>query len=301
MNLGKRAYLRRLLALLLASGIVTCLPVVYAASGDATGPAVAVDSPRPAVLLASTFTNAIDPSAYWVSEKLDGVRALWDGKALRFRSGRAIHAPDWFTAGLPSHPLDGELWIGRGQFERVSAAVRRHEPLDREWRTITYQIFELPGAGGTFTDRIAAMRAAIDAANVPWLQLIEQLRITDRKTLKARLNEIVRNGGEGLMLHRADAVWQTGRSDALLKLKLHEDAEATVISHLPGKGKYAGMCGALLVETSDGKRFRLGSGLSDAQRRSPPPIGSAVTYRYRGHTVNGLPRFATFLRIRPEE
>lgn len=283
------------LALILACGATSGLPLAHAADASQAHAAV------PAVLLAQHFTEAIDPGAYWVSEKLDGVRAIWDGETLRFRSGRTIRAPRWFVDGLPAHPLDGELWIGRGQFERVSAAVRRDHPLDAEWQAISYQIFEWPGAAGTFTDRIDAIEASIARTNVAWLKQIAQVRVADRQALMAKLLQVEREGGEGLMLHRADALWQAGRSDALLKLKRHHDAEAKVIAHLPGKGKYRGLCGALLVEMADGKRFRLGSGLSDAQRHSPPPVGSMVTYRYRGYTVNGLPRFASFVRLRLEE
>jgi DNA ligase-1 len=299
MESGYIAQLRRLLTILLTSSLLCPLSLVYA---DAIVVPVADSTPaKPEVLLAQHFDDTVNPVDYWISEKLDGVRALWDGKTLRFRSGRTIHAPTWFTSRLPAHPLDGELWMGRGQFERVSGAVRRQDPLDAEWQMISYQIFELPGAPGTFSDRIDTLQTSIARADVPWLKLIKQFRVADRQTLTATLRQVVRDGGEGLMLHRADALWQTGRTDALLKLKLHHDAEATVIAHLPGKGKYTGMCGALLVETADGQRFRLGSGLTDAQRRAPPPIGSRVTYRYRGHTVNGLPRFATFVRIRPDE
>lgn len=287
--------LRHLTTLLLLCSV---LSLFRAQAADAPPP---VETPAPAVLLAEHYHPDIHPADYWISEKLDGVRAMWDGKTLRFRSGRTIHAPAWFIHGLPPHPLDGELWMGRGQFENVSGAVRREIPQDAEWKKISYQIFEWPDAPGTFSERLAALKTSIARANVPWLHLIEQFRITDRQALQTKLEQVVRKGGEGLMLHRADALWQTGRTDALLKLKTYDDAEARVLAHLPGKGKYEGLCGALLVETPDGKRFRLGSGLTDAQRRSPPPIGSRVTYRYRGFTVNGLPRFATFMRIRPEE
>lgn len=103
------------------------------------------------------------------------------------------------------------------------------------------------------------------------------------------------------MLHRADAAWQTGRSDVLLKMKPQHDTEAVVVAHVPGKGKYEGMLGALVVETPEGRRFRLGTGFSDAQRKAPPPVGSTVTYRYRDVTANGVPRFASFLRVRERE
>jgi DNA ligase-1 len=292
MNQTHSTPLRRLLAALLFGATLSFLACAWAET-DIAAP--------PAVLLAQDFNDAMDPHDYWVSEKLDGVRALWDGKTLRFRSGRLIHAPAWFTRALPAHHLDGELWMGHGRFEQVSAAVRREEALDAEWKTISYQIFEWPGAPGSFTERIAALKTSIEQAKLPWLKLVAQYRVADSKILKARLHEVVREGGEGLMLHRADAPWQTGRTDALLKLKLHQDAEAKVVAHLPGKGKYEGMCGALLVEMADGRRFRLGSGLSDAERRSPPAVGSMVTYRYRGHTASGLPRFASFLRIRHPE
>lgn len=264
-------------------------------------PAYAAEAAAPPVLLAQDFSDAIDPGAYLVSEKLDGVRALWDGNSLRFRSGRMIRAPDWFIAGLPAHPLDGELWMGRRNFDRLSAAVRRDSPRDAEWHQISYQVFEWPQAPGTFSERLAALQLSVARANLGRLQLVPQQRIASRQALHARLQQVVRAGGEGLMLHRADALWQTGRSDALLKLKPQHDAEARVVAHLPGKGKYLGMCGALLMESPDGQRFRLGSGMSDAQRRAPPPLGSVVTYRYRERTPAGLPRFASFLRVRAPE
>lgn len=159
-------------------------------------------------------------------------------------------------------------------------------------------IFELPGAAGDFTARIGRMRELVAAAQVPWLGMAEQFRVADRQALRHRLDEVVRGGGEGLMLHRADAPWLTGRNDALLKLKPLQDAEARVVAYVVGQGKYAGMVGALEVETPDGRRFRLGSGLSDDLRRHPPALGTTITYRYRSLTASGLPRFPTYWRVR---
>lgn len=254
----------------------------------------------PPLLLANVHADVHDPSQYWISEKLDGVRAYWDGEALWFRSGRPIHAPDWFTAGFPKTRLDGELWMGRGAFEALSGIVRKETPVDAEWRKVRYQLFELPGAAGDFSTRIAQMTDLVASANVAWLGRVEQFRVKDRRELQQRLAAVVREGGEGLMLHRADALWESGRSDTLLKLKPWLDAEAEVVGHQPGKGKYAGMLGALKVRTPEGVTFALGSGLSDAQRRTPPELGSRVTYRYRAINPNGVPRFAVFLRVRQE-
>ena len=253
---------------------------------------------EPPLLLAERYQGGIDVSQYWVSEKLDGVRAYWDGKQLRFRSGNVIQAPAWFTAALPPHPLDGELWLGRGTFERLSGIVRRDTPDDAEWRKVALHGVRTARCARHLHRKTDATASARCRYRAPWLQAVEQFRLADAKALKRKLDEVVRGGGEGLMLHRADALYETGRSAALLKVTPWLDAEARVVAHLPGKGKYAGMLGALQVEMPDGRRFALGSGFTDAQRRNPPPVGTLVTYRYRELTRHGIPRFARFLRVR---
>lgn len=275
----------RRLTLLLSGGALFAPILLHASTPEA-----------PALPLAQNYRDQFDPSQYLVSEKLDGVRAVWDGKVLRFRSGKLIHAPAWFIAALPSHALDGELWLGRQSFERLSAAVRRHQALDEEWKNISYQLYELPNGAGSFAERVAALQAFVAQAAKPWLQVVAQERVANPAALKQKLAQVLQNGGEGLMLHRLDAPWQTGRSELLLKLKPQHDAEARVLAHELGKGKYQGMLGALLVETASGQRFRLGTGFSDEQRKNPPPVGSMVTYRYRDLTSTGLPKFASFLR-----
>jgi DNA ligase-1 len=262
------------------------------------GAALSYATEPPAILLAETYNGQVDVSRYLASEKLDGVRAIWDGRELRFRSGNPVHAPRWFVDALPKVPLDGELWLGRGRFERLSGIVRKEVPVDEEWREVRYMIFELPGAPGSFGERAEAIRNLVRAAKLPWLREIEQFPAVDRSTLERKLHEVLKAGGEGLMLHRADAPYVTGRSDVLLKVKPWDDAEAVVVGHQPGKGKYAGMLGALRVRLPDGREFDLGTGFSDAQRRDPPPVGATVTYRYRELTANGIPRFASFLRVR---
>ncbi len=257
----------------------------------------------PNVLLAHDAPPGLDPAGYWVSEKYDGVRALWDGKTLRFRSGRTLAAPPWFIAKLPATPLDGELWMGRGTFDALSGAVRRTQPLDAEWQKVKYMVFELPkaeGASTTFTQRIWQMQAIVKTASWPQLQAVEQTEIASHVALQARLKAVIAAGGEGLVLHRASAPVTSGRSDVLLKLKAALDAEAEVVGHVPGKGKFEGMLGALEVKTTSGQTFKLGTGLSDAQRQNPPAIGSTVTYTYRDVTPSGKPRFASFLRVHEE-
>jgi DNA ligase-1 len=252
------------------------------------------------VLLAKIYQPGTDVQQYLVSEKFDGVRAVWDGSIFHTRTNHVIAAPAWFTKDLPKTPLDGELWLGHGQFEALSSTVRKDVPIDEEWRGISYMVFELPNAKGTFTERAKRIVSIIKLANIPHLKAVKQLRVNDEVALHTLLNQIVAQGGEGLMLHRADALYVTGRSDALLKLKLLYDAEATVVTHTEGQGKYKGKLGALVVETPEGIRFKLGTGFTDAQREDPPKIGSTVTYTYRDKTKTGKPKFASFLRIRNE-
>lgn len=252
----------------------------------------------PALMLAQTYRGTVALEHYWVSEKLDGVRAYWNGEHLISRQGNTFNAPAWFTAQFPTTALDGELWAGRGTFEQVSGTVRQLVPDDERWRKVHYMVFDLPDSPLTFNERLAALKNLVDEVDVPHLQFVQQIRIKDETSLLRELEKVVSEGGEGLMLHHESSRYRAARSDDLLKLKLYDDAEAVVIAHLPGKGKYIGMMGALLVETTDGRRFKIGTGFSDAVRADPPPIGTIVTYKYFGTTNKNIPRFASFLRVR---
>ena len=260
-------------------------------------PALAMPTRTP-LLLAHEAPPEVDPAGYLVSEKYDGVRAWWDGRSLRFRSGLPIAAPGWFLAQLPPVPLDGELWLGRGSFEALSAAVRRHQPKDEEWRRLRYMLFELPGATGSFAHRAERIRTLVREQRGPSMVAVDQATLPDRAALQRRLRSVVELGGEGLVLHRADAPYLSGRSPVLLKLKPLQDAEATVLAHLPGRGKHAGRLGALRVRSAEGVDFDIGTGFSDAERYNPPPPGATVSYTHRGHTDRGVPRFAGYLRRR---
>lgn len=255
----------------------------------------------PALLLAHKAPAEPEVGKYLVSEKLDGVRAYWDGNLMFTRSGLPIAVPAWFAARLPLRPLDGELWMGRGRFEAVSAAVRRRQPRESEWRQVRYMLFELPDGEGSFEQRAARLEQIAAAAGWEGLQAVPQARIASRAALRRRLAEVLREGGEGLMLHEAAAPYLTGRREVLLKLKPQDDAEARVLAHLPGQGRFEGQLGALRVRNEAGQVFLLGSGFSAAQRRAPPPVGSLVSYRYRGLAPDGMPRFPSFLReLEPE-
>jgi DNA ligase-1 len=249
--------------------------------------------------LARLYQDDIEIQDYWISEKLDGIRARWDGSALITRNANIIYAPAWFVKNFPLQTLDGELWLARNSFEKTASIVLRKTP-NQDWQNIKFMLFDLPEHTGTFSQRLTAMQLLIDKVASPYLQVIPQFKLTDQNQLMLTLDELVAQGAEGLMLNHHGAYYQDGRSANLLKLKKHQDAEARVIAHIPGKGKYQNMLGALLVELESGLQFKIGSGLSDIQRQNPPSIGTVITFKYFGLTAKGIPRFASFLRIKQE-
>ncbi|KQX21855.1 DNA ligase [Variovorax sp. Root434] len=272
--------------------------LLLAAFGVIAAPSAFAREAAPSLMLADVYRPGMSLNDYWVSEKYDGVRGYWDGKQLWTRGGERIMAPAWFTAPLPRQPLDGELWAGRGRFAHAVSTVRSQTPNDIAWHEMRFMVFDLPAQGGDFTTRLAALRKLLPITDAPWVVPVPQQRATTHAELQALLDKTVKMGGEGLMLHRGSSLYRGERNSDLLKVKPYEDAEARVIEHVPGKGKHSARLGALVVETSDGKRFKLGTGLTDAERENPPAIGSWVTYRYNGTTAKGLPRFARFMRVR---
>jgi len=273
--------------------------LLLAALGALT-PAAKALAAAPALMLAAVYQPGTQLDDFWVSEKFDGVRAYWDGRQLILRGGETVVAPAWFTAHWPGVPMDGELWAGRGRFEQAVSAARSKAPQDAAWREMRFMVFDLPAQPGTFTERLTVLRRLLPIANAPSLIPVAQQRATTRDDLQVLLERTVRGGGEGLMLHRGSSLYRADRSGDLLKVKPFEDADARVVAHVNGKGRNASRLGALVVELPDGRRFKLGTGFTDAQRESPPPVGSWISYRYNGSTEAGLPRFARFLRERPD-
>ncbi len=252
----------------------------------------------PQIQLANPYSDGVNLAEYLVSEKLDGVRGYWDGEKLMSRQGNVINAPEWFIKKFPSEALEGELWINRSSFEKVSQTTRCQTCDNEAWRDVRFMIFDLPKSSEIFSKRYEAMKILVAQADSKYLQVIDQFEVEDAAALKKNLNLVIKNGGEGLMLHRKNSRYIAKRTDDLLKLKTFEDDEAQVIAHIAGKGKNTGKLGALLVENSQKIRFKIGSGFSEEQRKTPPKIGSTITYKFFGKTKNGTPRFASFWRER---
>lgn len=255
----------------------------------------------PPLMLANQYSGNLDLKQYWVSEKLDGVRAFWNGKRMLSRSGHIIALPDWFQTVLPDTAVEGELWLGRGRFSEMSGLIHEYSDDDPRWRQVKYMLFDMPQSTATFGERMQQLQRLAHTIDKPWVRALAHRQVSDEQALFVYLQQVVDGGGEGLMLNRAASYYQAKRTDELLKLKKYQDDEATVVAWLPGTGKYQGMMGSLLVTNRQGQTFAIGTGFNDEQRRSPPAIGSLITYRYSGLTANGLPRFARFLHRRQHQ
>lgn len=255
------------------------------------------DEEGPPLLLAHKWENDVDLSGWWLSEKLDGVRAYWDGSQFISRLGNKFHAPDWFVDGLPKTPLDGELWGGRKLFQRTVGIVKRQDksPL---WKELLYVVFDAPAHPGTFEERIAHCETLVGDGKHTYARVHAQSVCNSVDHLREELARVEGLGGEGLMARRPKSQYEAGRSSSLLKVKTFHDAEARVVGHAPGAGKHKGRLGALVVELADRTRFNVGTGFSDAEREDPPAIGALITFRYQELSDAGVPRFPTYVGVR---
>ena len=261
-------------------------------AGQVVQPPVSAGEPK--LLLAHRWKNDIDIGGWWMSEKLDGVRAYWTGECFLSRLGNQYLAPDWFLERFPSTPLDGELFCGRGQFQRAVSIVRRHDASD-DWKDVRYVVFDAPAEHAPFEDRLATIRDRLVACDSPYIDVHPHERCRDVSHLEVELARLEAMGAEGLMLRQPGSPYQIGRSWTLLKVKSFYDTEGRVVDHIEGSGRHMGRLGALMCELPNGKRFKVGTGFSDAEREQPPAVGSIITFRYQELTNAGIPRFPSFI------
>lgn len=253
---------------------------------------------KPLLKLAQKYSKTLRLKDFLVSEKYDGIRGFWTGSKFKTRSGTIISPPSWWSRGIEGLSLDGELWIGRGDFSELNGMLKQKQLSDAQWRRIQFLVFDLPSHNTIFEERHSALTGLFENLSQSHIKLVAQSPVTSDEALMIKLNEVINSGGEGLMLQRKEARYSAGRQSGLYKLKRWQDAEAIVVARTAGKGKYQGAMGALIVKIEGDLQFRIGSGFSDAERQTPPPIGSVITYRYSGKSKKGIPRFASFVRLR---
>ena len=274
-------------------GKIVCLVLFYGLFS--VGLAQAIEPMLPKV-----YAEQVDVCGWLVSEKLDGVRGYWDGQKLFSKNGHVLHPPAEFVRGLPDFPLEGELWGGRGTFAKIASIVKRKQPHDG-WLQLKFSIFDVPDTPGGFVQRIKIAQNWFALHPSDYAFVIPQNLVPDKDYLQQELQRIEHLGGEGLIVRNPEALYRAGRSIEILKVKSYQDAEATVVAYLPGKGRNEGQLGSLLVKLDDGTQFKIGTGFSDEERNNPPPIGEVITFKFYGNYPSGIPKFPSFLRIRQDK
>lgn len=278
------------------------------ATGEASEPSTKKEGF--AVLLAETWDATQDPTGWLMSEKLDGVRAYWDGKDFISRLGNVFQVPDWYKNQMPKFDLDGEFWMGYGKFQETSGFVRRSDK-GSYWTSIKYMVFDAPGTGA-FENRLnlaARWQEHQPKDYPPQATIVPHIICSGHAHLRSFLDTVERKGGEGVMLRQPGSNYVRARSSTLLKVKSFFDADAIIVGHSPGKGRHRGRLGAYECETTPsrlqihgksvsiqaGRRFNVGTGLSDNDRSIPFPTGTIITYRFQELTAAGIPRFPSFV------
>ena len=232
-----------------------------------------------------------------MSEKLDGVRAYWDGKKLISRGGHEFKVPLWFIKDFPPFEIDGELWSKRGDFDNISGIVRTQTP-HKEWGQLTYNIFEVPNQKDGLLSRLSVLEKYLNKHPNSYIKILKQSTCKDENHLKTFLKEVEAKGGEGIVVRDGNAPYINKRTSKALKVKSFDDEECEVVGFKNGKGKYEGKVGSLTCKQKNGQIINIGSGLSDALRKNPPDIGTEITFKYNGLTKYGKPRFPVYLRVR---
>ena len=252
-------------------------------------------------------------SGWLASEKLDGVRAYWDGENLLSRQGKKLNAPLSFTKNFPKFSLDGELYAKELKFEEIQASVMDKLPDEKAWSRLKFHVFDVPEVSGGLLDRLEVLAKFLKNEPNENLIIIKQVKMHDNAQFLNFTESIIAKGGEGAVVREPNAPYERKRSKNALKFKKFKDAECEVIAVNKGSGKYANFAGSLTCkalggkddkekagEPKEGTIFKIGSGLSDEQRTNPPKIGSIITYKFQNLTSNGKPRFPIFLRVRED-
>jgi DNA ligase-1 len=251
----------------------------------------------PPVLLANSVEDDFDPTGWLESEKLDGVRAYWSGVQFISRQGNVYEAPDFFVAELPQVPLDGELWMGRKQFQKTISVVRSAGS-GQAWDKVSFVVFDAPNRTEGFEQRLTYL-AGLELGHFAHVHPHSPCK--SRAEAEAHLKQATADGAEGLMYRKPGSSYEPRRSSTLMKFKPFKDAEAVVIRHVAGKGRHKGRLGGLEVRMADGKTFNVGTGLTDRERDNPPKVGATITYRFADTTSDGIPKCASFVAVRDYE
>ena len=287
------------------------------------------------------------PKGWLMAEKFDGFRALFlyeiinDEPVGKFysRNNKPFNAPDWFLESMPPYNLlqdkilDGELWAGRDNFQFMGP-VRKKIPIPEEWLSIQYQVYDVIGENIPFVQRLKDLKKIVNFTQKAWnirlkneefylpneetieppLIFAQQTKIKSEKMMREYYQNIIDNGGEGIIIKHPESLYENGRSSYMLKVKPAFDRECIITDYKLGEGKYTGLLGSFIckplinhdtymsIDQDENHIFTL-SGMDDKIRnnfQTTHPIGTIINYECSGFTDKGVPRFGRYVRIRDD-
>ena len=288
----------------------------------------------------STLLKIPEPPIGWyISEKYDGIRAIWDGEKFISRGQKVFtYVPDYFIELMPPGiALDGEMWISRNNFKEVSristlkiGSSKSKKQIDDIWKgandnnSVKYMVYDLPNCTQPFETRMKLLDKIISDRKHVWHDILEnvdtcpikftkQTKIQNMAQLVNTYKELTSKGAEGVMLRAPNSPYETKRSKYLLKYKIKDDAEAIVRGYTMGTGKYKGLLGSLdceliLDQKPSGVMFNIGTGFTDKDRTEYNnsksslyiPIGSIVSFSYMELSEDSVPRHPVYRGIRDD-
>ena len=224
----------------------------------------------PPLLLSDYIGQTVE--GWLASEKIDGIRALWNGSQFVSRNGVTFAVPDWFKVGMPDCLLDGEFFAGSLGLTISATQAGR-------WQEVTFHAFDAP-SGDKFKDRVARLATMALPAHC------EVVRHWSTDTVGAirKADEIASAGGEGLVVRDPSKPYAAGRSSSALKIKPTRSAEM-IVKGFHGRGIVGDWCG-VTVKLNTGEKVEL---------------GDRVTFAFSGVTDNGIPRCPSFIALRDYE
>ena len=235
-----------------------------------------------------------------MSEKLDGIRGIWDGKNLYTKKGNKIYAPKKWLKDFPSFALDGELWLDYHSLEKTASVVLDKKPNVKQWSAINYYIFDVPKIcdSCSLLERLEKLQVYLKQNPNQRIKIIPQFFIKNEKNLEEYFEKIVKKGGEGLILRN------NLNPNIAYKYKPYDESKCEVVGYVEGKGKNKGKMGSILckgmIEGRE-KVIKIGSGFMQKERENPPKLQSIIAYKHNGYTKNGLPKFPVFLKLEYNE
>ncbi|GAH73888.1 unnamed protein product, partial [marine sediment metagenome] len=161
-----------------------------------------------------------------------------------------------------------------------------------------------------YNDRITLLNTIVNT-----LKCLYILYLTPHhRHFAAFYKEVVREGGEGIMLKKLSHPYEGGkRSKGMFKWKKHKDMDCFITGFMPGKGDFAGLVGSLLVSVlKKGKAVEVAAvqpGTLDFRREITTPGGElkdalyskVVEVSYLTETKNRRLRHAVLVKFRPEK